>query len=101
MRHVRAILAEIVGLFVDDGSLALGVLLWCAAVGISTSLLPSLIPVGAPIWFVGCALVQFGCTLRSARPQSPRLDARDGAARVLTRQLAAANVSYQHSRGGQ
>jgi hypothetical protein len=42
MRTVGAFLAEIVGLFVDDGSLALGLLLWCAAIGISTSLVPSL-----------------------------------------------------------
>src|SRR3954452_8512011 len=101
MRNARAILAEIVGLFVDDGSLALGLLLWCATVGISTSLLPSLLPVGAPIWFVGCALVLLGTVLRSARPQSPPAGARDGADRVLPTQVAGGDLSFQHSRGDQ
>jgi hypothetical protein len=66
MRTVRAFAAEILGLFVDDGSLALGLLLWCAAIAISTSLLPSLMPVGASIWFVGCALILLGTVLRAA-----------------------------------
>jgi hypothetical protein len=67
MRAVRAILAEIAGLFVDDGSLALGLLLWCAATGISISLFPSLVLVGAPILFLGCALILLGNVVRAAR----------------------------------
>ena len=101
MRTLRAILAEIVGLFVDDGYLALGLLLWCAAIGISTSLVPSLRPAGAPTWFVGCALILLGVVLRSARPQSHPAGARDGAGRVLTRQVAASDLSFQPSRGDQ
>jgi hypothetical protein len=101
MRTIRAFLAEIIGLFVDDGSLALGLLLWCAAIGISTSLVPSLKPVGAPIWSVGCALILLGAVLRSARPQSHPAGARDGAGRVLTGQVAAGDLSFQYSRGDQ
>jgi len=101
MRTVRAILAELAGPFVDDGSLALGLVLWCAAVGIGASLLPSLIPLGAPIWFVGCALILLGSVLRSAQPQSPAADAPDDAGPVLTRQAGAGDFSIQPSRGDQ
>jgi len=34
MGTVRAILHEIIGLFVDDGSLALALVVWCALVGL-------------------------------------------------------------------
>ena len=34
MGTVRAILHEIIGLFVDDGSLALALVIWCALVGL-------------------------------------------------------------------
>jgi hypothetical protein len=67
MRAVRTILAEIVGLFVDDGSLALGLLMWCAATGIGLSLFPGLVAAGAPILFLGCALVLLGNVVRAAR----------------------------------
>lgn len=101
MRTIRAILAELVGLFVDDGSLALGLLLWCAAIGISTSLLPSLIPLGAPLWSLGCAAILLGTVLRAARPPSPPVDVRDGAGPALTRQVAAGDMSFEYSRGDQ
>jgi hypothetical protein len=42
MGILRAIVAEIVGLFVDDGSLALALVLWCAATGLATLVLPGL-----------------------------------------------------------
>jgi hypothetical protein len=34
MGTLRAILHEIIGLFVDDGSLALALVVWCALVGL-------------------------------------------------------------------
>lgn len=36
MGTLRAILHEIIGLFVDDGSLALALVIWCALVGLLT-----------------------------------------------------------------
>jgi len=42
MVTLRAILAEIIGLFVDDGSLALAIVLWCAGVGAVVILMPGL-----------------------------------------------------------
>ena len=55
MTFLRAILRELVGLFVDDGSLAVALLLWCAAVGAAMKLLP-----GLPAATGGMALL-FGC----------------------------------------
>lgn len=34
METLRAILDEVIGLFVDDGSLALALIVWCALVGL-------------------------------------------------------------------
>ena len=48
---------EIWGLFVDDGALALGLLIWCAVAGF---LLPRLsLPAGADatVLFLGCLLI--------------------------------------------
>lgn len=55
MGTTRAILVELVGLFVDDGSLAVALLVWCALVGAAVRLLPSL-----PAAATGIALI-FGC----------------------------------------
>ena len=55
MKALRAILGELIGLFVDDGSLALALVLWCAAIGAATFMAPNL-PVAAP----GAALLG-GC----------------------------------------
>ena len=55
MRIVTTALAELVGLFVDDGSLALALIAWCAAVGLSTTLLPWSLPASGPALFAGCA----------------------------------------------
>jgi hypothetical protein len=62
---IRAILAEIVGLFVDDGALAL--VGWCAAPGIVASLLPAIFPVADPVLFLGCALILLGKVVRAVR----------------------------------
>jgi len=55
MATLRAILAEIVGLFVDDGSLALALVLWCAGMGVTVVLVPGL-PVSllAVVLLAGC-----------------------------------------------
>jgi hypothetical protein len=71
MRAARAILAEIVGLFVDDGSLALGLVLWCGMVGIGASILPDLVTIGAPILFIGCAAILLASI---ARPSTQTME---------------------------
>lgn len=67
MQTIRAILAEIVGLFVDDGFLALGLLLWCAGVAVGAHQLPGLGPAGPVFWCLGCALILLLSAARAGR----------------------------------
>lgn len=67
MRWIKTILSELFGLFVDDGSFAVSILIW-----LSLSLL--LVPIvhADPAWaaillFVGLAIVLIENVLRSAR----------------------------------
>lgn len=55
MGTLRAILHEIIGLFVDDGSLALALVLWVVAVGVAARLVT-----GLPVLVPGTALAG-GC----------------------------------------
>ncbi len=67
MRWFKTVWSEFIGLFVDDGSLAVAVLVW---VGASWLLLPRLgLPEGwpAPILFIGLALILIESALRRAR----------------------------------
>lgn len=56
MRMLRAIGFELLGLFVDDGALALALVLCCAVVGAAVMLMPSL-PAGIAglVLLTGCA----------------------------------------------
>jgi hypothetical protein len=57
MSWIRTIFAELVGLFVDDGSFALAIVAW---LGIAWLMLPQLPAAGewkGPILFVGLAIV--------------------------------------------
>ncbi len=67
METLRAVVSEIVHLFVDDGSLAVGLVVWCAVVGGGGVLLPGLLPVAGPALFIGCAGILLGTVVRSAR----------------------------------
>lgn len=54
MSPLLAIPRKLWGLFVDDGSLAMALVMWCAAAGL---ILPRIVPFGewdAVILFVGC-----------------------------------------------
>jgi hypothetical protein len=66
MNVLRSIIFEAVHLFVDDGSLALALVLWCAAVGFATSFWPQLPGVWGPALFVGCAVILL-VNIRTAR----------------------------------
>jgi hypothetical protein len=67
---MKTFASEIWGLFVDDGALAVGLLVWCAA----ADLLPVVLPestADAVVFFLGCAVVLFvnlAMTVRRARP---------------------------------
>lgn len=77
MATLRTILAEVVHLFVDDGSLALALVAWCAVVGLAVLVLPSLRAASGPALFLGCAATLLGNVVRTARvradedPRSP------------------------------
>ena len=68
MGLLRAIASEIIGLFVDDGALALALLAWCALVAAAVAMLGSVVmAVAGPILAVGCAIILLGNVLRSGR----------------------------------
>jgi hypothetical protein len=57
MSTVVAALRKLWGLFVDDGSLALALILWCLASGLGLSYLPLGGNWAAAILFVGCLAI--------------------------------------------
>jgi hypothetical protein len=62
---MRTVLDELVGLFVDDGFLALGLLAWCAAVALVHFLFH--VPLLGPLLLLGCALILLLTVLRAAK----------------------------------
>lgn len=68
MGTLRAISREIIGLFVDDGSLALALVLWCAGTGAAVMLLPGLpVAFSAALLLAGCCGILLVNVLRAAR----------------------------------
>jgi hypothetical protein len=63
MSLVRTILAELWGLFVDDGLLALGLVLWVVLAAVLVPIL-GLETIGGPVLFLGAAGVFIACLLR-------------------------------------
>ena len=70
MAALRAALTEVVHLFVDDGSLALALVAWCAIVGVAVLALPVLLPVSGPLLFLGCAAILVGNVVLVARARA-------------------------------
>ena len=67
MRWLNSILREIFGLFVDDGSFAIAILIWLA---LAVLLLPRIAPPArwsGPALFAGLALILIESVLRYAR----------------------------------
>jgi hypothetical protein len=62
---MRALLDELVGLFVDDGFLALALIVWCAAIALARALFQA--PWLGPLLLIGCALILLLTVLRAAR----------------------------------
>lgn len=68
MGNLRAIIGELVGLFVDDGSLALALLVWCAIVGAGVVVAPNLPAAGAGLaLLLGCVVILLANVGRSAK----------------------------------
>jgi hypothetical protein len=67
MKWIKSILREIFGLFVDDGSFALAILIWLGFMRWISSRL-NLAPIAiAILFFVGLALILIESTTRYAR----------------------------------
>jgi hypothetical protein len=64
-----AALKELWGLFVDDGSLALALIIWVAICGFGLSRTPVPAAWDAPILFVGCLAILVVNVMRNARGQ--------------------------------
>jgi hypothetical protein len=60
-------LRELWGLFVDDGSLALALVLWCAAAGLILPHVGLSEEWSGPILFVGCLVILVGDIAASVR----------------------------------
>jgi hypothetical protein len=72
MNVVATTVRELWGLFVDDGSLAFALIVWCGAAGL---ILPQLrLPEGSsgPVLFVGCLAILFGDIAVSLRRSKER-----------------------------
>lgn len=67
MSWITAIAREVFGLFVDDGSFAVTILAWVVAVGLLSFRLGLAPQWGAPLLFVGLALILIESAARRAR----------------------------------
>jgi hypothetical protein len=71
MGALMAILKELWNLFVDDGRLALALVIWVAAGGIGLPLSPIPPAWDAPALFVGCTVILVFNVMRSVRRKRP------------------------------
>jgi hypothetical protein len=67
MSSLKAIIAEIAGLFVDDGSLALSIVIWVGIVSLALPRLEIVRPWSGVILFVGLSVILVGSALRGTR----------------------------------
>lgn len=71
MKFFRAALSEILGLFIDDGSLALFTALLIAIIGVAVEWLTLPPLIGAVLLFIGCLMILLASLLRATRRSSP------------------------------
>jgi hypothetical protein len=64
---VSRILRELAGLFVDDGSLAVALVIWAVVAGLALPHLPLPREWDGPILFLGCVLILLENLRRSTR----------------------------------
>ena len=67
MTWLRTILAETYAIFVDDGSFALAIIVWCGLVAAAAFLLHALVVWLAPLLAAGLALILLVSVRRRAR----------------------------------
>lgn len=65
LASLMKILKELWGLFVDDGSLALALIIWVAITGFGLPRVPVPAAWDAPILFIGCVVILVFNVLRS------------------------------------
>ncbi|MEO8847269.1 MAG: hypothetical protein ABI440_01375 [Casimicrobiaceae bacterium] len=68
-RPLPALWKELIGLFVGDGFLAIGIVLWVVITKVSQVNLPSLVPIIDLAFAIGCAGLLILSTIRGARSQ--------------------------------
>lgn len=71
MASLAAILKELWSLFVDDGRLALALVIWISVAGIGLPLSPIPPAWDAPALFVGCVAILVLNVMRSVRRKRP------------------------------
>ncbi|HEV2606946.1 MAG TPA: hypothetical protein VGT79_03080 [Xanthomonadaceae bacterium] len=67
MQWLKTIFEELIGLFVDDGSFAIAILVWLALLWLLLPRLPMPAVWNGPILFVGLGLILVESVLRRAR----------------------------------
>jgi hypothetical protein len=70
MSFLRSAISEVVHLSVDDGWLALALVVWCAAVGVGVAFWTPSIALPGPTLFVGCVVILVANVARAARAHS-------------------------------
>jgi hypothetical protein len=67
MNWIKSIAREILGLFVDDGSFAIGILVWVVAAVVVLPRVASVARWAGPVLFIGLALILVESVLRYSR----------------------------------
>lgn len=61
---MRGVISELVGLFLDDGFLAVALVGWCVAIGVARMVWPEGVAVLGPLLLAGCAGILLATVLR-------------------------------------
>jgi hypothetical protein len=67
MKRITGVIEELIGLFVEDGSLAMAIVIWLCFVAFLLPHVPGGLSWRAPVLFLGLALLLFENVLRTAR----------------------------------
>ncbi len=72
MSMIKTTLKELWGLFVDDGAMAVGLLVWCALAGLVSRVVSLPAGLAGPLFCLGCLAVLVGSVVAAARRMSQR-----------------------------